>query len=43
MTEVGGGRAAIADRADSVKLVGVEGGRVVYEAGSGQYRFRVTG
>lgn len=38
---IAGGRAVIADEASFVKLVGVEGGRVVYEVGSGQYRFRV--
>ncbi|MFL6331968.1 MAG: family 78 glycoside hydrolase catalytic domain [Pyrinomonadaceae bacterium] len=42
VTEVGRGKASIADRADSVKLVGVEGGRVVYEVGSGRYQFRVA-
>jgi hypothetical protein len=31
-----------ADRAESVRLVGVEGDRVVYEVGSGRYRFRVA-
>ena len=42
VTEIAGGRAVTADRAASVKLVGVEGGRVVYEVGSGEYRFRVV-
>ena len=28
------------DPAASVRLVGVEGGRVVYEVGSGRYQFR---
>jgi alpha-L-rhamnosidase len=42
VTETGTGKAVPADKADSVKLVGVEGGRVVYEVGSGQYQFRVS-
>lgn len=42
VTEINGGRAVTADNADSVKLVGAEGGRVVYEVGSGVYRFRVA-
>lgn len=42
VTEVGMGRAVVAEKADNVKLVGVEGGRVVYEVGSGQYLFRVA-
>lgn len=41
--EVGGGRVVLADKAEAVKLVGVEGDRVVYEVGSGRYRFRVDG
>jgi alpha-L-rhamnosidase len=40
--ETGTGKAVPADRADSVRLVGVEGGRVVYEVGSGSYQFRVA-
>ncbi len=43
VTEIGGGRAVIAERAPSVTFVGVEDGRVVYEMGSGKYEFRVTG
>lgn len=42
VTERGGGAAVPAGRAESVRLVGVEGNRVVYEVGSGAYRFRVT-
>jgi len=42
VTEVGKGKPVIADKADSVKLIGVEGGRVIYEIGSGQYQFRVA-
>ena len=42
VTEAGGGKAVIADKADSVKLIGVEGGRLVYEVGSGRYQFRVA-
>jgi alpha-L-rhamnosidase len=43
VTEVAGGRRGVnAERADGVKLVGVEGGRVVYEVGSGLYQFRVA-
>jgi len=41
VTEIGNGKAVVADKADSVKLIGVEGGRVVYEVGSGRYQFRV--
>jgi alpha-L-rhamnosidase len=41
VTETGTGRAVAADKAPSLKLVGAEGGRVVYEAGSGRYQFRV--
>jgi hypothetical protein len=41
VTETLGGSAVAAGRAPSVTLVGVEGGRVVYEVGSGRYRFRV--
>ena len=42
VTEAGAGEAVAADVADSVELVGVEGGRVVYEVGSGRYQFRVA-
>jgi alpha-L-rhamnosidase len=35
------GKPVIGDQADSVKFIGVEGGRVIYEVGSGQYQFRV--
>ncbi len=42
VTEVGNGKAVIAYKADSVKLIGVEGGRVVYEVGSGRYQFHVA-
>jgi len=41
VTEIGAGRVA-AERAEGVKLVGVEGGRVVLDVGSGTYRFRVA-
>jgi alpha-L-rhamnosidase len=41
VTEAGTGRVVPADRATSVRLLGVEGGRVVYEVGSGRYQFRV--
>jgi alpha-L-rhamnosidase len=40
VTEIGTGRAVAADRAASVRLVGVEADRVVYEVGSGRYQFR---
>ena len=40
VTEVGAGRFP-AERAEGVRLVGVEGGRVVLDVGSGRYRFRV--
>ena len=42
VTEVGEGKTLAAERAESVKLVGTEDGRVVYEVGSGSYRFRVA-
>ena len=38
---LGGGRVP-ADRAEGVRLVGVRDGRVVFEVGSGRYRFRVA-
>jgi alpha-L-rhamnosidase len=41
VTEEGEGRPVAADTATAVRLVGVEGQRVVYEVGSGRYRFRV--
>jgi len=41
VTETLGTAAVPAGHAPSVTLVGVEGGRVVYEVGSGRYRFRV--
>ena len=43
VTEVGSGRAVAAAQAPSVRLVRAAGGRVVYEVGSGRYRFRVRG
>jgi alpha-L-rhamnosidase len=43
VTEIGGGRAVPADRAASVRLLRTEGGRVLYEVGSGHYQFRVRG
>jgi alpha-L-rhamnosidase len=42
VTEDGSGRALPAGRAPVVRLVGVEGDRVVYEVGSGTYRFHVA-
>jgi alpha-L-rhamnosidase len=42
VTEIGSGRAVRAAEAPSVSLVGTEGDRVVYDIGSGQYRFRVA-
>ena len=39
--EVGSGTPLIAGNAPGVKLVGVQGDRVVYEVGSGSYAFRV--
>ena len=43
VTEVGSGRAVIAEAAPSVTFVGVEGDRVLYDVGSGWYQFRVAG
>jgi alpha-L-rhamnosidase len=43
VTEIGDGRAVIAERAPSVTFVGVEGDRALYEVGSGRYEFRVAG
>jgi alpha-L-rhamnosidase len=40
--EIGGARAVVAERAQSVRLIGVEGDRVVYAVGSGHYQFRVA-
>jgi alpha-L-rhamnosidase len=42
VTEVGTGQVVAADKAASVKLVGGEGSRVVYDVGSGRYSFRVA-
>jgi alpha-L-rhamnosidase len=42
VTEMGGGKTVMADQAASVKLVGVEADRVVYDIGSGRYQFRVA-
>jgi hypothetical protein len=42
VTEAGAGKAVAAAEAASVRLVGVEGDRVVYEVGSGRYQFRVA-
>ncbi|HEX7981815.1 MAG TPA: alpha-L-rhamnosidase C-terminal domain-containing protein, partial [Gemmatimonadaceae bacterium] len=39
--EIGSGDVA-AERATGVKLVGVEGERVVYDVGSGRYQFRIA-
>jgi alpha-L-rhamnosidase len=41
VAETLGGSAVAAARAPAVTFMGVEGGRVVYEVGSGRYRFRV--
>ena len=41
VTEIGGGPSP-SDRAEGVRLLGVEGGRVVFDVGSGRYRFRIT-
>jgi alpha-L-rhamnosidase len=41
VTEVGTGQTVAAARAPSVRFVGVEGDRVVYQVGSGRYQFRV--
>ena len=41
VTETGGGATVAAALAPAVRLVGVEGGRVVYDVGSGHYQFRV--
>jgi len=42
VTETGSGKVVVADQADSVKLIGVEGGRLIYEVGSGWYQFRIA-
>ena len=42
VTEAGSGKAIPADKAASVKLIGIEGSRVVYEIGSGRYQFRIA-
>jgi hypothetical protein len=42
VTEGGDGKTVIVDKADSVKYIGVEGGRLVYEVGSGRYQFHVA-
>ncbi len=42
VTETGGGKPVAADKAASVKLIGKEGNRVVYEIGSGRYQFRIA-
>ena len=42
VTEAGSGKAVPADKAESVKLIGSEGDRVVYEIGSGRYQFRIA-
>ena len=42
VTEVGTGTSMPADRARGVTLRGVEGDRVVYQVGSGDYKFRVA-
>jgi len=42
VTEGGNASRVIADKADSVKYIGVDSGRVVYEVGSGRYQFHVS-
>jgi alpha-L-rhamnosidase len=42
VTEGEGGKTVVASEAAAVKLVGIEGDRIVYEVGSGRYRFRVA-
>jgi alpha-L-rhamnosidase len=42
ITEGAGARAVRAERAEGVRRVGVVGDRVVYEVGSGRYRFQVV-
>jgi alpha-L-rhamnosidase len=42
VTEIGERRGVPAERATGVALVGVQGDRVVYDVGSGRYRFRVA-
>jgi alpha-L-rhamnosidase len=42
ITETGNGKVVPADRAVSVKLIGIEGNRVVYEIGAGRYQFRIA-
>jgi alpha-L-rhamnosidase len=42
VTETTGGKAVQADKAKSIKLMGIEGNYVVYEVGSGRYQFRVA-
>jgi alpha-L-rhamnosidase len=42
VSESGQGRSVAAERATGVALVGVQGDRVVYDVGSGRYRFRVA-
>jgi alpha-L-rhamnosidase len=41
VTEQGEGKPVSAETATAVRLLGVDGERVVYEVGSGRYRFRV--
>jgi alpha-L-rhamnosidase len=42
VTETGSGKALAADKATSVKLIGIESDRLVYDVGSGQYQFRIV-
>ncbi|HXE80852.1 MAG TPA: family 78 glycoside hydrolase catalytic domain [Vicinamibacterales bacterium] len=42
VTEAGNGRRVPARQAEGVRLSGIEGDRVVFEVGSGTYRFRVS-
>ena len=42
VTEIGSGKVIAADKAPSVKFIGTEGDRAVYDIGSGLYQFRVA-
>lgn len=42
VTESGSGNTVTADKAASVKFIGLEGNRLVYDVGSGHYHFIVT-
>jgi alpha-L-rhamnosidase len=36
------GRIVVVYTADSAKFIGLEGGRIIYEVGSGEYQFRIA-